>query len=124
MPEDMFKCVKFDDDNKRLEILSGDAGYIPYSDIKRIVILNEKAKYHGKKPHFTALLPHGPLPPGLFVNPYLYVGLKVTLKNEDVLAIYVSETKTTQNTDQYIEDRKEAEKIKKKIDRRIQKLNA
>lgn len=119
MSKKKFNCVDFDDDNKRINILNGDKGFVDYKDIAKVTVLNEKAKYHGKKPHFTALLPHGPLPPGLFVNPHLYVALKVKLKNEDILAIYVSETETMQNTDQYLENRKEAEEIKKLIDKRI-----
>lgn len=70
-----------------------------------------KAKYKGKGIPFTAVLPGGPLPSGLFQNPYLYVGVKIVLKNETVLAIYVSKEKTMVNTDQYIQDRKIAKKI-------------
>lgn len=121
MSEKKFNCMEFDDDNKRINILNGDKGYVNYKDIAKTTILNEKAKYHGKKPHFTAIVAPGPLPPGLFVNPYLYVAIKVKLKNENILAIYVSENKTVQNTDQYEEDREEAKKIKQMIDKRISK---
>ncbi len=43
-----FNCVDFDDDNKRINILNGDKGYVNYKDIAKTTILNEKAKYHGK----------------------------------------------------------------------------
>lgn len=119
MSDKKFNCVDFDDDNKRINILNGDKGFVDYEDIAKVTILNEKAKYHGKKPHFTAVVPHGPLSQGVFENPYLYVALKIVLKNADVLAVYVSINKILKDTDQYFEDRGKAEKIKKMIDKRI-----
>ena len=85
------------------------------SDVTRVSVLNEKAKYKGKDVPFTAVLPGGPLPSGLLQDPYLYVGVKIVLKNETVLAIYVSKEKTMVNTDQYIQDRKIAKKIEEVI---------
>ena len=41
--------------------------------------------------------------------------IKIVLKNETVLAIYVSKEKTMVNTDQYIQDRKIAKKIEEMI---------
>ncbi|MFR3062451.1 MAG: hypothetical protein ACLTL6_10635 [Holdemanella porci] len=76
----------------------------------RVSVLNEKAKYKGKGIPFTAVLSSGPLPSGLLQNPYLYVGVKIVLKNETVLAVYVSKEKTMVNTDQYIQDRKIAKR--------------
>lgn len=37
-----FNCVDFDDDNKRINILNGDKGYVNYKDIAKTTILNEK----------------------------------------------------------------------------------
>lgn len=79
------------------------------------MIINEKAKYKGKDVPFTTVLPGGPLPSGLLQNPYLYVGVKIVLRDETVLAIYVSKEKTMVNTDQYIQDRKIAKKIEEMI---------
>ena len=101
--------IRFDDLNKQFTI---ESGTYSYCDVARVSVLNEKAKYKGKGIPFTAVLPGGPLPSGLFQNPYLYVGVKIVLKDETVLAIYVSKEKTMVNTDQYIQDRKVAEKIK------------
>ena len=103
--------VKFDDSCKQFEIVTGTQGKYSYDDVTRVSVLNEKAKYKGKGIPFTAVLPGGPLPSGLFQNPYLYVGVRIVLKNETVLAIYVSKEKTMVNTDQYIQDRKIAKKI-------------
>ena len=99
--------IRFDDINKQFTIPSGTYSY---SDVVRVSVLNEKAK--GKGIPFTAILPSGPLPFGILQDPYLFVGVKVVLKDETVLAIYISKEKTMVNTDQYIQDRKVAEKIK------------
>lgn len=108
---DLNEYVKFDASCKQFEIVTGTQGKYSYDDVIRVSVLNEKAKYKGKGIPFTAVLPGGPLPYGLLQNPYLYVGVKIVLKNETVLAIYVSKEKTMVNTDQYIQDRKFAKKI-------------
>ena len=41
----------------------------------------------------------------------MYVGIKVVLKDETILGIYVSKEKTMLNTDQYLHDRKIANEI-------------
>lgn len=110
-----FRSVIFDFDKKIMEILDGSKGIYNFKDISKASVLNEKAKYHNKTPHFTALVPHGPLPQGLLQNPYLYVGIKVVLSDGSILAIYISENQTMSNTDQYIHDREEAEKVYKII---------
>ena len=112
---DLNEYVKFDDFCKQFEIITGTQGKYSYDDVIRVSVLNEKAKYKGKGISFTAVLPGGPLPYGLLQNPYLYVGVKIVLKNETVLAIYVSKEKTMVNTDQYIQDRKIAKKIEEMI---------
>ena len=106
--------IKFDDSRKQFEI-TGTQGKYSYDDVTRVSVLNEKAKYKGKGIPFIAVLPGGPLPSGLLQDPYLYVGVKIVLKNETVLAIYVSKEKTMVNTDQYIQDRKIAKKIEEMI---------
>ena len=101
--------IRFDDLNKQFTIQSGTYSY---SDVVCVSVLNEKAKYKGKGIPFTAVVPSGPLPSGILQNPYLFVGVKVVLKDGTILAIYVSKEKTMVNTNQYIHDRKVAEKIK------------
>ena len=76
---DLNDYVKFDDSCKQFEILNGTQGKYSYDDVTRVSVLNEKAKYKGKGIPFTAVLPGGPLPSGLFQNPYLYVGVKIVL---------------------------------------------
>lgn len=101
--------IRFDDLNKQFAI---ESGTYSYCDVACVSVLNEKAKYKGKGVPFTAILPSGPLPAGILQDPYLFVGVKVVLKDGTVLAIYISKEKTMVNTDQYIQDRKVAEKIK------------
>ena len=102
--------IRFDDINKQFTIPSGTYSY---SDVVRVSVLNEKAK--GKGIPFTAILPSGPLPFGILQNPYLFVGVKVVLKDETILALYVSKEKMMVDTNQYIKDRMDAEKIKEVI---------
>ena len=66
--------IRFDDINKQFTIPSGTYSY---SDVVRVSVLNEKAKYKGKGVPFTAILPSGPLPSGILQDPYLFVGVKV-----------------------------------------------
>lgn len=106
------KYIRFDDLNKQFTIPSDTYSY---SDVVHFCVLNEKAKYKGKGVPFTAILPSGPLPFGILQNPYLFVGVKVVLKDETILALYVSKEKTMVNTNQYIKDRMDAEKIKEVI---------
>ena len=108
--------IRFDDLNKQFTIQSGTYSY---SDVVRVSVLNEKAKYKGKGVPFTAILPSGPLPSGTLQNPYLFVGVKVVLKDETVLAIYVSKEKVLLNSDMYLSDLKEAKSILSKIKERI-----
>lgn len=68
---------------------------------------------------FTAILPSGLLPSGILQNPYLFVGVKVVLKDETILAIYVSKEKVLLNSDMYLSDLKEAKLILSKIKERI-----
>lgn len=53
MLQKSFKCIDFDDDNKRCNILIGDKGSINYSDISKIDVLNQKASFKGEPKPFT-----------------------------------------------------------------------
>ncbi len=107
----MDNSVIFDDLNKQFEIIDGTKGIYKYSDVLRVYICNEKANHRGKGIPFTAVLPNGPLPAGIFSYPYLFVGIKIVLKNDTILGLYISKTKTMLNTDQYIEDKNIAKKF-------------
>lgn len=53
MLQKSFKCIDFDDDNKRCNILIGDKGSINYFDISKIDVLNQQASFKGAPKPFT-----------------------------------------------------------------------
>ena len=53
------------------------------------------------------------------IEPMMYVGIKVTLKDDTVLPIYVSNEKVLFNSDKYLSDLKVAESILSKIRERV-----
>lgn len=53
MLQKSFKCIDFDDDNKRFDILIGDKGSINYFDISKIDVLNQQAFFKGELKPFT-----------------------------------------------------------------------
>lgn len=77
----MDKYSSFDDLNKQFLILWGIYSWF---DVVRVLALNEKAKYKGNGIPFMAILPSGPLPSEILEDPYLYVGIKIVLKDETI----------------------------------------
>ena len=53
MPEKNFKCLEFDDENKRLNILIGNVDFIDYDKIAKVSVLNEDANFRGKSVPFS-----------------------------------------------------------------------
>lgn len=53
MLQKSFKCIDFDDDNKRFNILIGDKGSINYFDISKIDVLNQQESFKGEPKLFT-----------------------------------------------------------------------
>lgn len=114
-----FKSVKFDDENKQLTILLGTPKVIKYDDIQKVSVINEDAKFRGKSEPFSHQVLGGTTFYTFFGGPELYVGLKILLKDKTICAVYISDRKTSINTDIYQEDGKEAAAIKKMIEKRI-----
>ncbi|MCF0105462.1 MAG: hypothetical protein HUJ53_01730 [Holdemanella sp.] len=96
-------------DKSTFEILDGTKGIYNICDILSLDILNEKASKRGKQEPFVALMGVGPT--GVLQDPYLYVGIRIRMKDNTMLAVYISEKKTQVGTDQYTSDRKEAKEI-------------
>ena len=119
MTTKQFKCLEFDDLNQQLKIKIGTNETIKYNEIDKVSILNEEAKFRGKTKPFSHQVLGGTTFYTLLGEPSLYVGLKIVLKDQSICAAYVSDCKTRVNTDIYREDRQEAEKIKKAINRRM-----
>ena len=105
-------CVKFHDEENRLEIMGGASCL--YEEIQKCSIQNEDANFKGKTKPFTHTIMAGA------VEPMMYVGIKVVLKDNSVLPIYVSKEKVLFNSDKYLNDVKEANAILKELEKRLQ----
>ena len=119
----IFDSVIFDKRDKVFIIISGTKGTYSYKNIKKCEILNEKARYKGKEEPFTHQVVTGVdwlVQANILEQPF-YVGLRLTMKDGTHLAIYTSKQPTRTQTDFHIRDVKEAEKIKKLIDKIIMK---
>ena len=84
-------CVKFHDEENRLEIMGGASCL--YEEIQKCSIQNEDANFKGKTKPFTHTILGGPTFMAGAVEPMMYVGIKVVLKDNSVLPIYVSKEK-------------------------------
>ena len=78
-----------------------------------------KASKKGKQAPFLALMPSSGLPTGILSTPYLFVGIKIIMKDNRNLAVYVSKNKTQVGTEQYQKDNDEAKQIVKYLKSRI-----
>ena len=107
-------CVKFKD-----EYLEVDGKRYLYSDILKCSIQNEDANFKGKTKPFTHTILGGTTFMAGAVEPMMYVGIKVTLKDDTVLPIYVSNEKVLFNSDKYLNDVKEANAILKELEKRL-----
>ena len=101
-------CVKFHDEEKRLEVNGGAS------------CLYEDANFKGKTKPFTHTILGGATFMAGAVEPMMYVGIKVVLKDNSVLPIYVSKEKVLFNSDKYLNDVKEANAILKELEKRLQ----
>lgn len=112
----VFDSVAIDVSEQTFTILDGSIGTYLLEDIEKISVLGEYAKSRGKTPAFThtVISGIGVVSAPLF-EPTFYVGLKIVLKNKEVLAIYVSKKPVRMNTDLYLKDKKEAEIIQKAL---------
>lgn len=105
--------IRFDLDQGTFSISNGTEGAWSWEDIAGCEVLNEEARFHKSSPPFSHRVYGGgtAMPLFAFGDPGLYVGLRITLKDGQELAAYVSEKSVHHNTDPYFADRKEAEKI-------------
>lgn len=116
-----FQSVIFDDQNKQLEILIGTQGKVNYDTIKKASVLYEEAKFRGKSAPFSHQILGGTTMFVIAPDPQLYVGIKLALKDGSIKAIYISDIKTTTNTEIYRKDTKEAKEIQSMI---LERMNA
>lgn len=110
----VFDSVIIDKDEKTFTVLDGSVGTYSLKDIKHIQILGEKASKRGKTPPFTHMVLLTQFyQRAAFFEPQFYVGLKIDMKNGDVVAIYLSNKKTFTGTDISRKAIAEGEKIRK-----------
>ena len=111
-----FRSIVIDTENKTFEILDGTKGSYNISDIKECDVLNEHANFRGETKPFLHQIVEGSTVIGLF-QPKMYVGLKIEMKDDTILGVYVSLDPVLMQTDQQRKDHKEARKIKKLLDK-------
>lgn len=116
-----FDSIIFDKEHKTFTILNGTEGTYSYSDIDRCSVQCEDSKYRGKTTPFKHVVLSGVTMVILTFEPSIYVGVKITMKDGDILGVYVSKEKTRMNTDLYHKDKEEADKIKRLLDKAIEK---
>lgn len=119
----LFDSIIFDTKDKVFIILDGSKGTYSYKNIKKCEILNEKARFRGKEKPFTHQVVTGVdwMIAANFMEQPFYVGLRITMKDDTQLVVYISKNPTRTQTDQHIKAFQEAEKIKHLIDRIINK---
>lgn len=113
--------VQFDDENC---LLTTSAETIPYEAIEKISVLNEDAAFKGRTKPFSHQVLGGTTIYSIFGEPQLYVGLKIRKKDGTISAIYVSDRKTTYNTDIYREDTCRANELKQAIENHVKRSAA
>lgn len=119
----IFDEVIFDKRDKTMIILNGTKGTYDYRKCISCKILNEDSHYKGKEKPFTHTFIDRKIQSRIIFEPTFYIGLKITLKDKQELAIYTSKEKTYSGTDQYKIDHAKAKDIKSFIDKIIKKYN-
>lgn len=120
----IFDSVVFDTKDKTMSIVDGAKGTYNYRKIKKCSILNEQANYRGKTKPFTHQVISGVTVLSPLGEPSFYVGLKLVLNDDSILAIYVSKTPVGFNTSNHHKDTEQAKEIKDFIDKVIRKYNS
>ena len=123
MSEIRFSNIIFDTDTKTFTITKGSVGAYSYKDIKKCNVVYEDAKYTGKKPMFD----HQTIG-GVGANPYYsgaraHVGLRILMKDDSILYVYISDVSTMINTLDFFAYQKEAKEAKEFIQKIIHKYN-
>lgn len=117
-----FDSVVFDKEEKTFTILDGSVGTYSYKDIIKSKVLAENAKYRGNSEPFShadAVGGYSTTP--RLIQPNVFVGIVLEMKDHTKLALYISKEETRENTFQFNNDKKEAEKIHALFKKCIQK---
>lgn len=116
-----YDSIEFNKSDKTFTILNGSKGTYSYTEIVKCSVLNEDSKFRGKTDPFEHQVLGGTAFLSMLGEPSLYVGLKLTMRDNTVLGVYISKEKTFVNSDVYNKDREEAESIQLLIDKMIEK---
>lgn len=116
-----YDSIEFNKNDKTFTILNGSTGTYSYTEIVKCSVLNEDSKFRGKTDPFEHQVLGGTAFLSMLGEPSLYVGLKLTMRDNTVLGVYISKEKTFVNSDVYNKDREEAESIKLFIEKIIEK---
>lgn len=107
-----FENIVIDPKERKFKIIDGTTGEYSLDDIDTISILNEQASFKGKGEPFLHQVLGGITFSSGAMEPQLYVGLKIKMKDGNKLALYVSKKPVNFNSDIYHHDVKEAQNIK------------
>lgn len=105
-----YKCIALDDET--FQILCGTKGIFKYSDVLKMNVIFEQAKYHNEQDPFP--LEHRVLVTKYDFSPInrkAYVGIAFRLKNNEKIYAYISNEPRIHNSDEFQEDVKLANKI-------------
>lgn len=116
-----YDSIEFNKNDKTFTILNGSTGTYSYTEIVKCSVLNEDSKFRGKTDPFEHQVLGGTAFLSMLGEPSLYVGLKLTMRDNTVLGVYISKEKTFVNSDVYNKDREEAESIKLFIEKITEK---
>lgn len=107
-----FDNIVIDPKERKFKIIDGTAGEYRLDDIDTISILNEQASFKGKSKPFSHQVLGGMTFSSGAMEPQLYVGLKIKMKDGTSPALYVSKKPVNFNSDIYHHDVEEAKNIK------------
>lgn len=116
-----FENMEFDKESKTFTVLKGSKGTYDYTEIAECEILNENAKYTGKEEPFTHHIYASPLQIDTIFPKNVFVGIKIVMKNNDKVYVYISNEKVQTNSLTFYKDRENAVKIKELIKKIITK---
>ncbi|NBK96750.1 MAG: hypothetical protein EOM50_01795 [Erysipelotrichia bacterium] len=112
-----FDNITFNLEKNTFKILGDINQEYSINDIKKCSVLNEDSKFRGKTTPFLHQVLGGTTFVSMLGEPLVYVGVKITMKDESVLGVYVSKEKVVINSNMYLADREEAKRIKEFIDK-------
>lgn len=107
-----FECVDINNESNKYDIKQGTLGSFLIDQIKKINIAYEQANFKGKTKPFL----HQYIGGASFftaMEPKIYVGLKIITKQDETLAIYISNTPVLYHSDSFFKDEKLAKNILK-----------